>query len=201
MIPQEFLKIQYDLKQIAYDVDTDQWGQVKTILSHKELGRSIVEPRVSPDGRFLMFTAAAYGGFPLYIDSDLYMLDLETDDYWPLTQANSDQCDSWHTWSINGRWVVFASKRRDHLLTKLYFTWIDEQGHASKAFLLPQEDPTYYDALLKTYNVPEFITSPIPFTKDQLRQVISPSESAWPVDAISRATADVDPAAERTPAP
>jgi dipeptidyl aminopeptidase/acylaminoacyl peptidase len=188
VLPQEFTDIQYDLMRIAYDIDSGQWGEVEIVLSHEELGLSMVEPRISPDGRYLMVTAAEYGGFPLYIDSDLYMLDLETGDHWPLEQANSDQCDSWHSWSTNGRWVVFGSKRRDHLLTKLYFTYIDEQGQASKAFLLPQEDPTYYDALLKTYNVPELLTGPVLYTREELSQVITPEVRAVPVQADPAST-------------
>ncbi len=188
--PEGFREIQYDLMRIGYDADTGRWGELETVLSHEDFGQSITEPRISPDGRFLMFTACQYGAFPPYLRGDLYMLELQTGKYWPLTQANSDQGDSSHSWSTNGRWVVFPSNRRDHNFTKLYFTYIDGQGQASKAFLLPQEDPTYYDSLMDVYNVPEFITGPIPFTKEQLRGAIQSTQPPRPVDAITGATGD-----------
>ncbi|MHC4985420.1 MAG: TolB family protein [Planctomycetota bacterium] len=192
IIPPEFQDIQYDLMRIAYDAETGEFGAVETVLSAEQFGLSINEPRISPDGRFLMFIAAEYGGFPLYLDSDLYILNLESGDTWPLTEANSDQCDSWHTWSINNRWVVFGSKRRDHILTKLYITYIDEDGQASKPFVMPLRDPTRYNGLLKTYNVPELVTGPVPWGPSELGTVITPSVTARHVDAISSATTEPD---------
>ena len=190
IFPPEFLEIQYDLMRIGYDVETGHWGEVETVLSAEQFGQSINEPRISPDGRFLMFIAAPYGGFPLYLDSDLYILDLATGKHWPLTEANSDQCDSWHTWSLNNRWVVFGSKRRDHLLTKLYITYVDEDGQATKAFVIPQKDPALYNRQMKTYNVPELVTGPVASGPDQLRKVINPAVKTRSVDAVSSATTD-----------
>ena len=184
-----FRQIKYDLMRIGYDVETGKWGEVETVLSGDKFGGSINEPRISPDGRFLLFIAAEYGGFPIYLDADLHILDLESGEYWPLDGANSDQCDSWHSWSTNGRWVVFGSKRRDHLLTKIYFTYIDAAGRASKPVLLPQKDPTHYDSLLMTYNAPEFVTGPVQVSQEQLLQAIRSSPAGLQADAISGATA------------
>ncbi len=194
IIPPEHRNIKYDLMRISYDIDTNEWGPLETLLSGDEIGTSITTPRVSYDGRFVMFLGSDYGAFPTYLDSDLYILDLASGKHWPLTEANSDEGDSRHTWSLNSRWIVFTSKRRDGLLAKLYLAHIDENGQASKAFLLPQEDPTHYDALLKTYNAPELITGPVKHGREQLRQVITPDVKAQPVDAISGATADLDEA-------
>ena len=36
-----------------------------------------------------------------------------------------------------------------------------QQGKAYKPFVLPQQDPRYYDSCLKTYNVPELIRGPV----------------------------------------
>ncbi len=192
--PAEFLEVQYDLMRIGYDVETGRWGDPEVVLSAEQFGQSINEPRISPDGRFLMFIAAPYGGFPLYLDSDLYILDLATGKHWPLAEANSDQCDSWHTWSLNNRWVVFGSKRRDHILTKLYITHIDEDGQATKAFVIPQKDPALYNRQMKTYNVAELVTGPVAWGPKELREVIAPTVTARPVDAVSSATTDWDQA-------
>jgi hypothetical protein len=59
--------------------------------------------------------------------------------------------------------MVFASKRDDGLYGKPYFTHIDEEGRATKPFLLPQRDPEYYDYTLKSFNIPELVDGDLPF--------------------------------------
>jgi hypothetical protein len=154
-------KIKYDLMRIAYDPVNRIWGKLETVISSTELGLSITEPRVSPDGRFVLFTAAQYSQFPIYLPSaDLYLLDL-TNGRWKKMEINSDRVDSFHSWSSNSRWIVFSSKRHDGLFTMPYFSHIDSSGNASKPFVLPQEDPSFYETSLELYNVPEFTKEPI----------------------------------------
>ncbi|MDZ7261586.1 MAG: hypothetical protein ONB05_05710 [candidate division KSB1 bacterium] len=157
----EYKKVQYDLMRIPYDPETETWGEPETVLSAAETGLSITHPRISPDGRFLLFCMADYGNFPVYrSNSDLYLMDLKTRQYQRL-DINSDRSDSYHCWSSNSRWFVFSSKRRDGLLARPYFSYIDENGKVYKPFLLPQKDPAFYDTYLRTYNVPELISEPI----------------------------------------
>jgi dipeptidyl aminopeptidase/acylaminoacyl peptidase len=154
-------RIKYDLMRIAYDPVNHVWGKPETVISSAKLGLSITEPRVSPDGRFVLFTAAKYSQFPIYLPSaDLYMLDL-TNNQWKKLEINSDRTDSFHSWSSNSRWIVFSSKRQDGLFTKPYFSHIDASGNASKPFVLPQENPLFYETCLETYNVPEFSKEPV----------------------------------------
>jgi len=187
-----FRDVKYDLMRIAYDVETGQWGDLEIVLSGDELGLSLNQPRISPDGRFLIFAGAAYGAFPIYLDTDLYMLDLKSGEYWPLAEANSDRGDSAPRWSTNGRWIVFSSRRRDHELAKLYFAHIDANGRAAKPVLLPQQSPTEYDWRLVVYNVPTFVTGPVQVTQDQLLRGIRSSPTGRQADAVSTATADED---------
>jgi hypothetical protein len=122
---------------------------------------SITEPRVSPDGHFLLFTAAEYSQFPIYLRSaDLYLLDLRTGK-WKKLEVNSDRADSFHSWSSNSRWFVFSSKRMDGLFARPHFSHIDSLGIPSKPFVLPQENPAFYETCLQTFNVPEFTREPI----------------------------------------
>jgi hypothetical protein len=71
---------------------------------------------------------------------------------------NSDFTDSYHSWSSNGRWLVFSSKRTDGLTARFYISHIDVDGNSSKPFIMPQKDPGFYDRFLKSFNVPEFST-------------------------------------------
>ncbi|HVN47755.1 MAG TPA: hypothetical protein VMU30_02920 [Bacteroidota bacterium] len=157
----EYDKIQYDLMRIPYNDQTGRWGNLETVLSSKEFGLSIMEPKVSPDGKFLIFTASHYGSFPIFHhDADLYILDLTTGQHTKLA-LNSERAEGYHSWSSNSRWLVFSSKREDGQFTRLYLSHIDSLGNALKPFILPQEDPLFYDSFLEIYNVPEFIKEPI----------------------------------------
>jgi hypothetical protein len=159
--PENCEKVKYDLMRISYDVQTDQWGKLEVVLPAAETGLSVMLPRVSPDGRFLLFCMCDYGCFPVYQpSSDLYMMDLRTGEYGKLP-VNSDYSESWHSWSSNGRWMAFSSKRGGSLFTRLYFSYIDENGKVYKPIVMPQKDPTFYDTLILTYSVPELITGPV----------------------------------------
>jgi len=165
-------EIRYDLMRISYDPDTGRWGEVEPLLLAKDTGLSITEPRVSPDGRWVLFCMSAYGSFPVYQpSSDLYLLDLKTLEYRAL-DVNSPRSESWHCWSKNSRWITFASKRRDGVFGRIYFSYVDESGRAHKPWVLPQKDPTLYDRSINTYNVPELASEPAPARGRSLARAI-----------------------------
>ncbi len=168
--------VRYDLMRIRYDVDTNVWGPLQGVLTAEQTGLSISEPRISPDGRFLLFCMADHGAFPvLQADCDLYLMDLTQGDrfpFRPLAKANSPSADSWHCWSSNSRWIVFSSKRGNGLFARPQFCYIDQEGNEHKPFVLPQQDPLFYDSYLKTYNVPELLCGPVRVKEEQLVQAI-----------------------------
>ena len=89
-------------------------------------------------------------------------MDLTTGDIRRMVEVNSDDVDSYHTWSSNGHWFVFSSKRMDGLWARPYFASFNpETGETGKPFLLPQEDPLFYDYYTYTYNRPELIKEPV----------------------------------------
>ena len=166
-----FDKIQYDLMRIPYDYQSGTWGKLETVISAKEFGLSIAEPKLSPDGRFLIFTASRYGSFPIFHSSaDLYLLELATGRRERMT-LNSERADGYHSWSSNSRWLLFSSKREDGQFTRLYLSHIDSLGNSSKAFIVPQEDPLFYDSYLEIYNVPEFIKEPVRVSPQTLAKI------------------------------
>lgn len=185
--PKRYTDVKYDLMRIRYDINTDKWGKGETVLSAKETGLSILTPRISPDGRFLLFCMCRYGCFPIYQpSSDLYMMDLATGKYWKLA-VNSEFSESWHSWSSNGRWIAFSSKRPEGTFTRCYISFVDKAGKAHKPFILPQKDPAFYDSFLKTYSVPELITGPVEITNKALARAAR-SQSTIQVDSITAAT-------------
>ena len=85
------------------------------------------------------------------------MIDLSTLRSYPLEAANSDDVESYHSWSSNSRWLVFSSRRIDGLYTRPYLVHIDENGKTGKPLVLPQEDPDFYSRFMFSYNIPEFV--------------------------------------------
>jgi len=170
--PQNYEKCRYDLVRIGYDVETGRWGSLETVLSADRAGMSVSQPRFSPDGRFLVFCMSDHSTFGTHQpDTDLYLMDMRTGKYHRM-ECNSDQAETWHSWSTNGRWLAFASKRGGGLFMKVYFTYVDENGKASQPFVLPQKDPAYYDSFIRVYQLPELIKDPIPLKGDRLGRAI-----------------------------
>ena len=75
--------------------------------------------------------------------------------------VNSDETESYHTWSSNGKWLVFSSKRLDGRSGRPFFAHIDSAGNQGKEFVLPQKDPSFYNRMLKSFNIPEFVNGKI----------------------------------------
>ena len=162
--------LQYALVRIPFDEATGQFGtQVDTLYK----ARSVCHPKISPDGRYCLFTVADYGTFPIWHpEADLCMLDLQTGKVDSLSIVNSKKSDTYHSWSHNSRWFVFASKRDDGLYGKPYFCYIDRQGKAHKPFVLPQKSPTFYDDCLKSFNIPELSRGSVPFDAIDIENVM-----------------------------
>ena len=160
-LPRDIKNLQYSLVRIPFDETTGTIGtQVDTLFSQ----RSVCHPRISPDGRYLLYTVADYGTFPIWHpEADLQMMNLQTGAIDSLSIANSEKSDTYHSWSSNSRWFVFASKRDDGLYGKPYFCYIDSNGKAHKPFVLPQENPDFYDNCLKSFNAPELGRGTLPF--------------------------------------
>lgn len=158
-MPESFRKIKYNLVSIAFDPATCTFGNdADTLYSARQEGRSVKFPRVSPDGKYLLYTVSDYGNFSIWHkDADLRMLNLSTHTVDSLQHVNSEDVESYHSWSSNSRWFVFSSRRLDGLYTRPYLCYIDENGVAGKPFLLPQKDPDYYNQSLFSFNIPEFI--------------------------------------------
>ncbi|MDZ7370844.1 MAG: hypothetical protein ONB12_06730 [candidate division KSB1 bacterium] len=164
-------EIRYNLMRVAYDADRDEWGELETVVDAEKMGKSVIIPRPSPDGKYVMFCLSDYGSFPIYHrQSDLYLYEEATGRIYPLP-INSDETDSFHSWSSNSRWFVFTSKRYDTLLGKPYFAHIDAEGNISKPFVLPQRDPDFYKHFIINYNVPELAKGEVQQRLHDLRRV------------------------------
>lgn len=165
------VKIMYDLMRIPYDSESNTWGDLEVVLSHKEAGKSITQPRISPDGRLMSFAMTDHGTFSIHRPGgDVYLMNMQTGEYYPI-EGNTDRPESYNSWSHNSRWLVYSSKKRDNFLTRPYITYIDADGKSHKSFILPQKDPKFYDTFIITYNVPEFINETVQVNGQDLIRV------------------------------
>ena len=160
--------IRYDLCRVPFDEKERAFGKPEVIYPASKFGKSVTLPRVSPDNRFVMFTLSDYGTFSIWHpEADLYLLNLKTMEVKRLG-VNSDDVDSFHSWSSNGRWFVFSSKRLDSQCARPFFAHIDTLGNTTIPFVLPQKEPDFYNSFLKTYNRPELVKGPFDFETWQL---------------------------------
>ena len=86
--------------------------------------------------------------------------------------ANSNNVESYHSWSSNGKWIIFSSRRTDGVFTRPFIAHVDKDGNATKPFELPSEDPDYHRQLMKSYNIPEFMHGPVKTTPQGIADVL-----------------------------
>ena len=160
----DYKDIRYDICRVAFDSATAQLtGEVETVVDAHSMGKSANQPRISYDGRFLLYTISDYGCFPIWHkEADLWMQDLVSGETISLDAANSPDAESFHNWSLNSRWIVFTSRRNNGLYTQLLIAHVSPEGIVSKPFLLPQRNPLEYDVeTTYSFNTPDFASRPI----------------------------------------
>jgi tetratricopeptide (TPR) repeat protein len=140
-------QIQYDLYRIPFN--NGQGGKAERIVGASENGMSNNFPKVSPDGKWIVWVQNK-NGLLMRPDSKLYIVPSSGGEARPL-RSNLKTMNSWHSFSPNGRWLVFSSKTPTPY-TRLYLTHIDEGGNSSPA--IPIDNPT--DAN-RAVNIPEFL--------------------------------------------
>jgi len=114
-----------------------------------ENGVSNSFPKVSPDGRWIVFVQCKNGEV-MRPDSQLYIVRFNGGEARRL-RANTSRMNSWHSFSPNGRWLVFSSKARTPY-TQMYLAHIDADGNSSPAILIDNAT-----ASNRAVNLPEFV--------------------------------------------
>ena len=143
-------QIRYDLCRIPFN--GGKGGKPEPIAGASANGMSNSFPKVSPDGRWIVFVQARNGQL-MRPDSQLYIVPAAGGAARRL-HCNTPSMNSWHSFSPNGRWLVFSSKARSPY-TQMYLTHLDENGNDSPAILI--ENTT---ALNRAVNIPEFVNVP-----------------------------------------
>ncbi|SPF33310.1 Tetratricopeptide TPR_2 repeat protein (modular protein) [Candidatus Sulfopaludibacter sp. SbA4] len=142
--------MQYDLYRIPFN--DGKGGQPEPIAGASRNGMSNSFPKISPDGRWIVFVQAR-NGLLMRPDSQLYIVPA-AGGHARRMRANTPLMNSWHSFSPNGRWLVFSSKSRSPY-TQMFLTHIDSEGRDSPAILI--ENST---ASNRAVNIPEFVNVP-----------------------------------------
>ena len=180
-------EIKYNIYKKRFDPETMTFGPRELVFAADSLNKSATLPRISPDGRYLMFALAEFGVFHIWHhDADLWLLDLSSASARPMTEINSADTESYHSWSSNGKWVVFSSRRDDGTYTRPFFAHIDKDGHGTKPFELPCADSHYHREFMRCYNIPEFMHGPVTIKPQTFADVLK--GDAEPVKYVQKLT-------------
>ena len=165
-------KVQYNLYRRSFELTSRTFGEEELVYDAASADKSVTLPRVSPDGRYILFAEGQHGCFHIWHhDADIACLPLAQDSVIDLSCLNSEGfAESYPTWSSNGHWIMCASRRIDGNYSRVFISYFNN-GKARKAFLLPQEDPEHNTFRLKSYNRPEFMVEPVGISVEQFSKV------------------------------
>jgi len=154
------LQLKYDLYRVPFH--DGEGGAAEPIAGASRNGMSNTFPKVSPDGRWIVFVVCRNGQL-MRPDSQLYIVAAAGGTARRM-RCNTPRMNSWHSFSPNGRWLVFSSKSRSPY-TQMYLTHIDLDGRDSPPILIDNAT-----AANRAVNIPEFVNVP----PDGLRQIGGP---------------------------
>jgi tetratricopeptide (TPR) repeat protein len=143
-------QIKYDLYRIPFN--EGKGGRPKPIIGASQNGMSNSFPKISPDGRWIVFVQAR-NGLLMRPDGRLFIVPAKGGIARRM-KCNTSLMNSWHSFSPNGRWLVFSSKCNSPY-TQMFLTHIDESGDDSPPILI--ENAT---AANRAVNIPEFVNIP-----------------------------------------
>jgi tetratricopeptide (TPR) repeat protein len=163
---QEVREFALDRKPFRYDLyrvpfNSGRGGIAIPLPGASDNGKSNYFARYSPDGKWIVFCQAKSYSL-LQPDSRLYIMPAQGGAP-RLMRCNTACMNSWHSFSPNGRWMVFSTKVNGPY-TQLALTHIDEYGQDTPPVIL--DNLTAPD---RAANIPEFVD----VKADALRSIIA----------------------------
>jgi Flp pilus assembly protein TadD len=140
-------RIHYELYRMPFN--EGRGGTPERIAGASANGMSNNFPKVSPDGRWIVFVRCKNGQL-MRPDSRLYIVPFQGGEARLMT-CNTPLMNSWHTFSPNGRWMAFSSKSRSPY-TQMYLTHLDANGNDTPPILVDNAT-----AANRAVNLPEFV--------------------------------------------
>ncbi len=158
IIPTEYAKeflegkkgFQFDIYKVPFN--NGQGGDAVPLEGASQNGMSNYFPKFSPNGKWIVFTQSK-NFMLLQPDAKLYIIPSEGGKPRLMNCNNPGTMNSWHSWSPNGKWLIFSSKAKGPY-TQLYLTHIDEKGNDSPPIWL--ENMSIRN---RAANIPEFVNT------------------------------------------
>lgn len=143
------LQIRYDLYRVPFN--EGRGGVATPIAGASANGMSNSFPKVSPDGRWIVYVRSR-NGLLMRPDSELWIVPAQGGVARRM-RCNTRLMNSWHSFSPNGRWLVFSSKSESPY-TRMYLTHIDANGVDSPPIRIDNAT-----AANRAVNIPEFVNA------------------------------------------
>ena len=140
----------FDLYRVPFN--DGKGGVAEPLAGASHNNKSNFFAKFSPDGKWIVFTQAE-NYMLLMPDSELFIIPAEGGEARRL-RANTDNMNSWHSFSSNSRWLVFSSKANTPY-TQLFLTHIDEEGNSTPPVVLDR-----FTGEDRAANIPEFVPVP-----------------------------------------
>ncbi len=147
----------FDLYRVPFNEGRGGVAEPLAGASHDGMSNFFAE--YSPDGKWIVFCKAE-NYMLLMPDSELFIIPAEGGEARRL-RANTPLMNSWHSFSSNGRWLVFSSKAHTPY-TQLFLTHIDEEGRSTPPVVLDR-----FTESDRAANIPEFV----PLTSDAIAKI------------------------------
>lgn len=141
-------EFKFDLMKLPFN--NGDGGNPEFIKGASKNNKSNYFPKISPDGNWLVF-CQANNYMLLQPDSKLYIMPTDGSAEPREMNCNTNNMNSWHSWSPNGKWIVFSSKYFG-AYTQLFLTHIDENAMDSPPVWLE-----YFNVDNRAANIPEFV--------------------------------------------
>ena len=110
-------------------------GAATPLVGASDNGASNVQPRISPDGRWIVFYRATRGFFSMG-SADLWVVPATGGEARRL-DVSTPAMETWHAFSPDGKWLAFISNRDRVDRPRGYIARFHEDGHVSAAVPLP----------------------------------------------------------------
>jgi Tol biopolymer transport system component len=119
------------------DYNGGSGGVAEDLKGASNNGKSNFLPIYSKDGRWIVFTQADQGFFSQET-SDLWIVPAEGGEARALSACNSNNTESWHRFSPDGKWLGIVTNREDIRRPHIYLSRFNSQtGMCSPAVQLP----------------------------------------------------------------
>lgn len=171
--------LKYNLYYKSFNPENRTWGKSVLYYDAAAVDSSLTWPRISPDGTKLLACISTHGVFPPYqSQADLMIFDLEKGTRRYVDEINSDLAESYHSWSSNGKWIVFCTRREDGTYGRLYLSHMNPDGYFTKPFPIPQKDPEHSRKFMYTYNIPEFTIQPVTVSARMIASYVNSTDAS-----------------------